>query len=62
MAQTQAEIQARSDAKRGVKVKSYKLPIATIDLVTALAAASGKPQSAIITEAVQLLAAKGKDQ
>ncbi|EAB6803390.1 hypothetical protein EI048_18555 [Escherichia coli] len=55
MAQSIADIQAKSDAKRGVKSKSYKLPLSTIKLIEQLSNQTGKPQSAIITEAVKIL-------
>ncbi|WP_449555256.1 ribbon-helix-helix protein, CopG family [Lelliottia amnigena] len=56
MAQSTIQIQLKSDLKRGVRSKGYKLPVETIELIEALAEKSGKPQSAIITEAVKLLA------
>ncbi|HHR5464397.1 TPA: hypothetical protein ACS5PI_002044 [Salmonella enterica subsp. enterica] len=55
MAQSTNEIQLRSDVKRGVRSKGYKLPVQTIELIEQLANQTGKPQSAIITEAVKLL-------
>ncbi|WP_318375911.1 hypothetical protein [Enterobacter sp.] len=55
MAQSIADIQKRSDEKRGVKSKGFKLPIETIELIAALSERTGKPQSAIITEAVKML-------
>ncbi|MWP49100.1 MULTISPECIES: ribbon-helix-helix protein, CopG family [unclassified Gilliamella] len=54
MALSRAEIQKRSDDKRGVKSKSYKLPIETIDTIIALSNGTGKSQSKIIEEAIQL--------
>ncbi|EMQ1857093.1 hypothetical protein WEV46_004579 [Salmonella enterica] len=56
MAQSTAEIQRRSDVKRGVRPKGYKLPVETIELIASLSAQTGKPQSAIIAEAVSLYA------
>ncbi len=56
MAQSIADIQKRSDEKRGVKSKGFKLPIETIDLIARLSEETGQPQSTIITDAVKLLA------
>lgn len=56
MAQSTADIQKRSDEKRGVKSKGYKLPVETIDLIARLSDETGQPQSAIITEAVKIFA------
>ena len=58
MAQTQAQIQKRSDDKRGVAAKSYKLPKEIIELITALSKQTGKPQAVVIAEAVRLYAKK----
>ncbi len=55
MAQSTNDIQLRSDEKRGVRSKGYKLPVSTIELIERLANQTGKPQSAIITEAVKML-------
>jgi predicted DNA-binding protein len=54
MALSRAEIQKRSDDKRGVKPKSYKLPLETIDTIIALSNGTGKSQSKIIEEAIKL--------
>lgn len=54
MALTRAEIQKRSDERRGVKPKSYKLQLETIDTIIALSNGTGKSQSKIIEEAIQL--------
>lgn len=56
MAQSTNEIQRRSDEKRGVRSKGYKLPVQTIELIEQLSKNTGRPQSAIITEAVKMLA------
>ncbi|MEX9214819.1 hypothetical protein AB7W40_22570 [Providencia rettgeri] len=56
MAQSITAIQKRSDEKRGVKSKGYKLPVTTIDLIASLADEAGKSQSNIITEAIALYA------
>ncbi|EMA1800149.1 ribbon-helix-helix domain-containing protein [Cronobacter turicensis] len=58
MAQSISSIQAKSDDKRGVKPKTYKLKISTIDLISELSEQTGKPQSALIEEAIALLAEK----
>ncbi|MFP2422215.1 hypothetical protein ACLEXA_11835 [Pseudescherichia vulneris] len=55
MAQSTNAIQLKSDLKRGVRSKSYKLPVETIELIEKMATQTGKPQSAIITEAVKML-------
>ncbi|PXZ07565.1 hypothetical protein DKK70_06860 [Gilliamella apicola] len=52
MALTRAEIQRKSDEKRGVKSKAYKLPIDIIELIVELSAKTGKSQSKIIEEAI----------
>lgn len=52
MALTRAEIQRKSDEKRGVKSKAYKLPIHIIELIVELSAKTGKSQSKIIEEAI----------
>lgn len=53
MAQSIASIQRRSDEKRGVSAKSYKLPQETIKLIAQLAELTGKPQSQVISEAIE---------
>lgn len=52
MAQSIASIQRRSDEKRGVSAKTYKLPQETIKLIAALSESTGRSQAAIIAEAV----------
>ncbi|OCG63828.1 hypothetical protein A9G48_05050 [Gilliamella sp. wkB18] len=54
MALSKAEIQKRSDEKRGFKSKGYKLPIKTIEMIAELSEITGKPQSAIICDAIKL--------
>lgn len=56
MAQSTNAIQLKSDLKRGVRSKGYKLPVATIELIETLATRTGKPQSVVITEAIRMLA------
>ncbi|NSM11383.1 hypothetical protein G5C01_08490 [Moraxella bovoculi] len=50
---TKAQIQADSDAKRGVKVTSYKFPTEFIDELTVLSEKTGLSRSAIIMQAVK---------
>ena len=54
MALTRAEIQKRSDKKRGVKSKGYKLSIETIEMIAELSKSTGKSQGTIIEEAIKL--------
>lgn len=56
MAQSRVDIQQKSDDKRGVRAKSYKLPVSIIDLIEALSKETGTPQSAVISKAVELFA------
>lgn len=50
---TKAQIQADSDARRGVKVASYKFPIEFIDELAELSAKTGLSRSDIIIKAVR---------
>ncbi|MCX8578469.1 ribbon-helix-helix domain-containing protein [Gilliamella sp. B2717] len=52
MALSKSEIQKRSDEKRGVKPKGYKLTIETIELISELSKQTGAPQSKIIENAI----------
>lgn len=52
MALSRAVIQKKSDEKRGVKSKGYKLPIEIIDLIIELSSKTEKSQSKIIEEAI----------
>lgn len=52
MALLKSEIQKRSDEKRGVKSRGYKLPIETIELISKLSKQTGAPQSKIIENAI----------
>ncbi|MEE6030492.1 ribbon-helix-helix protein, CopG family [Avibacterium paragallinarum] len=54
MAKTMAEIVAKSDAKRGVRAKTYKLPEETIALIEQLSREQDVPQYQIIQQAVEL--------
>ena len=56
MALTRQEIQKKSDEKRGLIVRGYKLPAATVTLIKQLAEQRNISQAALITEAVQRLA------
>ncbi|AIK89316.1 hypothetical protein Q7267_11325 [Glaesserella parasuis] len=49
------EIKARSDEKRGVKAKSYKLSVETIALIEQLARERNIPQNQLIKLAVEQL-------
>lgn len=53
MAQSISDIQAKSDAKRGVRSKGYKLPEEIIALIVELSDKTGKAQSAVISEAIK---------
>lgn len=48
------EIKARSDEKRGVKSKSYKLPLETIAEIEQLSKQLNIPQNQLIIQAVAL--------
>ena len=50
---TRSQIQADSDARRGVKVASYKFPIEFIDELAELSAKTGLSRSDIIMAAVK---------
>lgn len=50
---TRSQIQADSDARRGVKVASYKFPTQFIDELAALSAQTGLSRSDIIMKAVK---------
>ncbi len=54
MAMSRAEINAKSDAKRGVRVQSYKLHEDIITLLAELSEATGKSKTAIVTEGILL--------
>ena len=46
------EIQKKSDARRGLKVRGYKLPAETVEEIAALAKACNKSQASVIVEAI----------
>lgn len=48
------ELKARSDEKRGVKVKGFKLPIAFIAEIEQLSEQYGIPQNQLLMQAVEL--------
>ena len=58
MAMTKAEIQKRSDEKRGVKVKGIKMKLEDIALLESLSAQSGKTQAEIIADALKMWSEK----
>lgn len=58
MALSRAEIQRRSNAKNGVRPKTYHLPETTIALIDRLAEAHGISRGAVITELVAAAATK----
>lgn len=62
MAQSTTEIQRRSDAKRGVKVKGLKLTIETIELLERLTEQTGDAQATVVTKALIAYAEALEDQ
>lgn len=52
MALTRAEINRRSEAKRGIKNKAFKLDMDTIALLERLAAETGLPQVQVLKAAL----------
>ncbi|MBK0062633.1 MULTISPECIES: hypothetical protein [unclassified Acinetobacter] len=60
MAKSTTQIQAESDNKRGIKAKTYKLPITTVELIDELSKEHGIPQNQLITQAIALLDEKFK--
>lgn len=54
MAMTRAEINAKSDAKRGVRVQSYKLHEDVITLLAKLSEQTGLSKTQIITQGIKL--------
>lgn len=57
MAKTNTEIQQQSDDKRGVKAKSYKLKVSTIDLIDQLSEQLNIPKNELIDLAIMQYAA-----
>lgn len=58
MAQAQAEIQKRSDEKRGVKLCSFKFKLQTIALLEQTAAQTGLSKTAILEQALREFVAR----
>ncbi|MDD7545564.1 ribbon-helix-helix protein, CopG family [Actinobacillus porcinus] len=56
MAMTRAEINAKSDAKRGVRVQSYKLHEDIIALLAELSEQSGLSKTQIVAQGIKLFA------
>ena len=56
MALSRSEINQRSNEKRGVTTKGFKLHQDTIQLIEKLAQHTGKSQSTLITEMIQAAA------
>ncbi|HHF6622768.1 hypothetical protein BV195_00004 [Haemophilus influenzae] len=52
MAMTRAEINAKSDKKRSVRLQSYKLHEDIIKLLAELSEKTGKSKTAIVTEGI----------
>lgn len=53
MAMSRNEIQAKSEAKRGIKQKSFKLPLEVIAEIEALSQKLNIPQNQLIIQAIQ---------
>lgn len=53
MALSRTEIVNRSDAKRGIKLKAFKLPVEVIVEIEALSQKLNIPQNQLIIQAVQ---------
>jgi hypothetical protein len=62
MAMSMSEIVKKSDEKRGMVAKTYKLPHELVQDIAQAAAASGKPQATIIAEAFALWQQQQRDQ
>ncbi|AWY45429.1 ribbon-helix-helix protein, CopG family [Glaesserella parasuis] len=60
MAMTRAEINAKSDKKRGVRVQSYKLHEEVITLLAELSEQTGLSKTQIITQGIKLFAEQNK--
>lgn len=56
MAMTKQEIQAKSDAKRGVRVQSYKLHEDVIALLAELSEQTGLSKTQIVTNGIKMFA------
>lgn len=60
MAMTRAEINAKSDAKRGVRVQSYKLHEEVIALLAELSEQTGLSKTQIVSQGILLFAKEHK--
>lgn len=58
MALSRVQINGRSEAKRGIKAKSYKLHQSAIDKMAKLSEETGISQSKLVTEAIDLVVEK----
>lgn len=58
MAKSRQEIQAKSDAKRGVKIKGFKLPLQIIEEIEELSKVLNIPQNQLIIQAFKEFKAK----
>ncbi|MFD0965316.1 MULTISPECIES: hypothetical protein [Pasteurellaceae] len=56
MAMTRAEINAKSDKKRGVRLQSYKLHEDVIALLAELSSQTGLSKTQIVTQGIKLFA------
>lgn len=56
MSKSRNQIQYDSDARRGVKIKGFKLPLAVIEQIETLSKTHNIPQSHLLIEAVELWA------
>lgn len=61
MAKTRYQLQRESDARMGVQMRGYRLPVATVEEIARLAKARGMSQAAVITAAIAAFAAQDKD-
>ncbi|ARU64460.1 ribbon-helix-helix protein, CopG family [Histophilus somni] len=53
MATTNAERVAKSDAKRGIKLKAFKLPLEVIEEIEQISQQMGIPQNQLIIQALE---------
>ncbi|MGY6089409.1 ribbon-helix-helix protein, CopG family [Avibacterium paragallinarum] len=60
MAMTRAEINAKSDKKRGVRLQSYKLHEEVIALLAELSSQTGLSKTQIVSEGIKLFAETNK--
>lgn len=58
MALSRYEIQKKSEARRGIVTRGYKLPAAVVAQIARLAKERGQSQAAVIAEAIALLASQ----